>query len=161
MTFLVENEQNAYARLIADGLRDVLEELHAIDLVDLVSFIRFDRHAAIEDLLQSSTELFFKEGTITFGWNAWVDMAWGDMPSVTLGMEFNHRDVCVFFNLTLRAMEQAVEVVAVVFDPECPEPAERRRRLKKALSDALLPRAARRLPVLPLRRGSGRAARPR
>lgn len=140
MTSLVENEQNAYARLIEDGLKDVLEELHAIDLVDLVSFIRFDRYAAIEDLLQSSTELFFKDGSFTFAWNAGVDMAWGAMPSVTLGMEFNHPTVSVFFNLTLKAMEQAVEVLGVLFDLECPTAAERRRRLRQAIADAHLPR---------------------
>ena len=155
MTSLVEHEQQACARLIADGLRDVLRELHAIDLVDLVSFIRFDRYPALEDLLQSATELFFKEGTFTFAWNAGVEMAWGDVPSVTLGMEFNHLTVSVFFNLTLRAMDQAVEVVGILFDPECHDPAERRRRLGQAITEAHLPRApAGRLPRLSLpRRG--------
>jgi hypothetical protein len=162
LTFLVENEQNAYARLIADGLKDVLDELHAIDLVDLVSFIRFDRYAAIEDLLQSSTELFFKDGSFTFGWNAWVDMAWGDMPSVTLGMEFNHPTVSVFFNLTLKAMEQAVEVVGVLFDPECPTAHERRRRLRQAIADAHLPRMQTRKPprLAAPRKGPRPAGRP-
>lgn len=140
MTFLVEHEQHAYARIIGDGLKDVLKELREIDLLDLVSFIRFDRYAAIEDLLQSSTELFFKEGTFTFAWNAGVDMAWGDVPSVTLGMEFNHLTVSVFFNLTLKAVEQTVEVMGVLFDPESYDPVERRRRLRQAIADARLAR---------------------
>lgn len=159
MTFIVEHEQQAYARLIADGLTDVLNELHAIDLVDLVSFIRFDRYPALDDLLQSATELFFKEGTVTFAWNAWVDMAWGDVPTVTLGMEFNHLTVSVFFNLTLKAMEQAVEVVGILFDPECHNPTERRRRLARAIADAHLPGASLHRVVRLPRGGKGSARR--
>ncbi|MCW6507351.1 hypothetical protein [Lichenifustis flavocetrariae] len=140
MTFLVENDHDAYARILVDGLQDVLQELHAIDLLDLVSFIRFSQYTAIEDLLQSSTELFFKEGTLTFAWNASVEMDWGDVPTVTLAMEFSHLTVSVFFDLSLRAMDQVVRVEGILFDPDCRDPLEKLKRLSRAVSDAHLPR---------------------
>jgi hypothetical protein len=142
LTYLVENDFGAYGRIIADGLADVFEELHAIDLADLVGHIRFDQHAAIEDLLQSATELFFKDGTLTFAWHARVDMPWDGVPTVTLGMEFKHQTVSVFFNMSFQARDHVVQVVGILFDPDCRDAGERRFRLRQALVDAHLPRKA-------------------
>jgi hypothetical protein len=142
LTYLVENDFGAYGRIIADGLADVFEELHAIELVDLVGHIRSSEYAAIEDLLQSSTELFFKDGTLTFAWNARVDLPWDGVPTVTLGMEFKNQTVSAFFNMSFQAHEQVVQVVGILFDPECRDAAERRFRLRQALVDAHLPRKA-------------------
>lgn len=125
---------------MADGLTDVIAELHVIDPVDLVSYIHFGRFASLEDLLQSATELYFREGTLTFGWTATVDMAWGDMPTVTLGMEFTNKMVTVFFDLSLHAMERAVEVASVMFDPACRDPAARLSHVADAMADARLPK---------------------
>ena len=76
--------------------------------------------------------------------------------------EFNHPTVSVFFNLTLKAMEQAVEVVGVLFDPECPTAHERRRRLRQAIADAHLPRMQTRKPprLAAPRKGPRPAGRP-
>lgn len=145
MTFLVENDYGAYGRILAGGLEEVFRELHAIDLVDLVGHIRFGQHAAIEDLLESSTELFFRDGTLTFAWDACVDLPWDGVPTVTLGMEFKHQTVSVFFNVALQAQTHVVQVVGILFDPDCRDPAERRCRLRQAITDAHLPRRTARL----------------
>ena len=142
MTYLVENDYGAYGRIIAEGLAEVFEELHAIDLVDLVGHIRFGQHAAIEDLLQSSTELFFKDGTLTFAWDARVDLPWDSVPTVTLAMEFKHQTVSVFFNMSFQARAHLVQVVGILFDPDCRDDAERRYRLRQAMVDAHIPRKA-------------------
>ena len=142
MTYLVDNDYGAYGGIIAAGLAEVFEEMHAIDLIDLVGHIRFGQHAAIEDLLQSSTELFFKDGTLTFGWDARVDLPWDAVPTVTLGMEFKHQTVSVFFNMSFQARNHVVQVVGILFDPDCRNAGERRFRLRQALVDAHLPRKA-------------------
>ena len=139
MTQVTKAERDAYAVILADGLDDVVDDLHTIDPVDLVSFIRFVSFTAIEDLLQSSAELFFKEGTLTFGWTALVDMTWDRAPGITLGLEFRNRAVSVFFNLSLRAFEPSVTIDGVHFDPTCHDPSARLRRLADAVADARLP----------------------
>jgi hypothetical protein len=140
LTYQIDANSGAYACILENGLKDVVDELHEIDPVDLVSFIRFGSFSAIEDLLQSSTELFFKEGTLTFAWTAGVEMDWGDVPTVTLGMEFHHRMVSVFFNLSLRALDRMVVVGGILFDPECHDPIEKLDRLSEAVADAHLPK---------------------
>ena len=99
MTYDAETDGGAYAAILADNLRDVAADLGAVDPVDLVSFIRFGCFTALEDLVQSSTELFFKHGTLTSAWTACVDLAWDSLPVVTLGLEFRHPGVSVFFDL--------------------------------------------------------------
>ena len=135
-----ESESKAFAIIMAHSLADVADELRSIDILDLASFIRFGSFAAIDDLLQSSTELFFKDGSLTFGWTAAADLSWGETPVITLGMEFRHATVSVFFDLFLEATTQAVEIAWVLFDPACPEPEDRLRRLIEAVADAHLPK---------------------
>ena len=140
MTISAESEREICADILARGIEDVVAELRVIDPVDLVSFIRFGSYLAIEDLLQSSAELFFKDATLTFGWSASVEMGWGETPRVTLGLEFRHRAVSVFFNLSIHAMDQIVQVTGIFFDAACPDPMERVTHLAEAVSDARLPR---------------------
>ncbi len=133
---------------MADSLRDVAVDLRTIDPVDLVSFIRFGSYGAIEDLIQSSAELFFKHGTLTSAWSACVDLAWDSLPLVTLGLEFRHPVVSVFFDLLLGARGSDVAVRAVLFEEPVADRAGALRLLAGAIADARLPR-----------RAAGRAAR--
>jgi hypothetical protein len=135
-----ESEHGALAVILAHGLTDVVEELRAFDPVDLVSFVRFGSFAALEDLLQSSTELFFREHTLTFGWTAGVEMNWGEGPTVTLGMEFRHGPVSVFFDLALQPESYDIQVVSTLFDPGCSDPSMQLAILAEALADARLPK---------------------
>ena len=139
MNDLTARETESFARALATELGDVIEELQAIEVVDLVSYIRFGCFSALEDLLQSSAELFFKEGTLTFGWTAAVEMAWTQTPKVILGLELKHRAASIFFNLSLCAGEPTITLSGVLFDPPCPAP-ERLRCLLETVADAHLPR---------------------
>ena len=83
------------------------------------------------------------------------------MPTVTLGMEFKHQTVSVFFNMSFQARSHLVQVVGILFDPECRDAAERRFRLRQALADAHLPRRVMgRLGGSPARRPGRPAGRP-
>ena len=127
---------------MADSLRDVAADLRTIDPLDLVSFIRFGSYGAIEDLIQSSAELFFKHGTLTSAWSAGVDLAWDSLPLVTLGLEFRHPVVSVFFDLLLGARGSDVAIRAVLFEEPVADRAQALGLLAGAMADAQLPRRA-------------------
>jgi hypothetical protein len=142
LTYLAESDDGTYTALLADSLRDVAADLRTIDPVDLVSFIRFGSFPAIEDLIQSSAELFFKHGTLISAWTACADLAWDSLPTVTLGLEFRHPLVSVFFDLLLGAEGEDVAVRSVIFEEPVADPASGLDRLARALAEARLPRRA-------------------
>lgn len=123
---------------MADGLKDVAADLRTIDLVDMVSYVRFGSYATIEDLVHSSTELFFRQGTLTFAWSAGIDMTWSEPAMITMGMEFRSSAISVFFDLTLRAFDESVKVCAILFEEPVAEPADKVIRLSQAIADARL-----------------------
>ncbi len=142
MDHFTEKNLDQYSDVLVNGLRDVTADLRTIDLVDMVSYIRFGSYATIEDLVQSSTEMFFQNGALSFAWNAGIDLTWGDPPMITMAMEFRHRAVSVFFDLTLRALDETVKVCAVLFEEPIGETAHKVTRLGEAIAEARLPRRA-------------------
>lgn len=125
-------------KALADGLRDVAAELRLIDAVDLVTFIRTEQFGNIRNLVSSSTELFFKPGTIAFGLSGDVDLKWGAEPSVALDMEFHHRRINVYFRLLLHALHAAIEINHISFEDGSANPDENTRHLIEAIADARL-----------------------
>jgi hypothetical protein len=125
-------------KALADGLRDVASELRLIDAIDLVTFIRAEQFGNIKTLVNSSTELFFKPGTISFGSSGDVDLRWGGSPSVALDMEFHHMCVSVYFRLLLRALHAGIEINHISFEDGSRDPDENTRRLVDAIADARL-----------------------
>ena len=51
-------------KALAAVARELAVELRLTDLVDLVTFIRTDNHPNINDLVNSSAELYLKPGTL-------------------------------------------------------------------------------------------------
>jgi hypothetical protein len=139
-------QQATLAELLNESLIDVVAELRGIEVVDLIEFIRLGSFPAIEDLLSSSTELFFNEGSMVFGWTAAVDLSWDEPPTVILGMEFRHSTVSVFFDLALQAERQAVRVAGFQFEAEDRAGSDQALCLAAALAEA---RLARRVPARP------------
>lgn len=123
-------------KALADGLRDVASELRLIDAADLIAFIRTERFANIANLVNSSTELYFKPGIVHFGQSGDVDVKWGEPPTISLDMEFRHMRVSVYFRLLLRALQAGVEIDYITFDGASPDPAENTRRLVDAIAAA-------------------------
>jgi hypothetical protein len=137
-----QGDEHAYlrAKALAEGIKDLAVELRLIDVADFIAYIRTEQFANIEDLVNSSVELFFKEGTLSFGWAADLDVKWGSPPAVLLDMEFRHQSVSVFFNLTLWALHGGVDIHHISFENSSEDPTENTRRLIDALADARLPR---------------------
>ncbi len=77
-------------KALADGLREVATELRMIDPADYIAFIRTEQFGNLRTLVNSSTEMFFKPGTISFGLSGEADISWDSEPVIALDMEFHH-----------------------------------------------------------------------
>jgi hypothetical protein len=126
-------------KIIAESIVDVATELRLADVCDLMLFIRNDQTANIEDIVNSSTELYFKNGTLKYALAAGCSVRWDSSPTILLDMEFRHAAVSVFFRLVLSQSRAAVEVIDVLFDETDLDQDLKAQRLMNAVADARLP----------------------
>jgi len=123
-------------RMLGDAIKCVAAELRLVDLSILVRSVILEQHANIADLVASSSELFFVDGTLKYGSRAEVDLNWGQMPAVILDLEFSHMGVHVNFGLTLKSFNACIDIHAISFDGDSRSPQENTALLKAALADA-------------------------
>jgi hypothetical protein len=101
--------------LLANALRAALEpiaaELRLVDAGDFIAFIHDEKFANIQDIVNSSVELFFKRGALSFGWGAEYELDWNGSPAIILDMEFRRASVWLVFKLVLRALQTDVKIV--------------------------------------------------
>ena len=86
---------------LALAMKDVAAELRLVDPADYVGYVRMEQYSNLEDIINSSSELLFQPGTLTFGWGADIRLSWSDRPRIFLDMEFRYESVTVFFSLGL------------------------------------------------------------
>lgn len=134
-------------KALADGLRDVASELRLVDPADFIAFIRTEQFGNIRNLVNSSTEMFFKPGTITFGLSGEVDLPWGCAPSISLDMEFHHLNVSAYFRLVLQSLYAGVDITYVSFEGGSKDPDKNTQRLIEAIADARIKPISRRRPT--------------
>jgi len=103
-------------QIIADALVDFASELRLTDAAELMSMIRNDHAANIADLVNSSTELFFKSGSLRYALSASFKAPWDATPTVEIDMEFRHASVCAFFRLTIGQRRAGVEITDILFE---------------------------------------------
>jgi hypothetical protein len=126
------------AKAIADGIMDVAAELRMLNVADYISFIHLEQFNNIRDIVNSSMELYFKHGTLSYGCSADYEIEWDQPPSVILDLEFRHQEVVARFNLTLQAAHAAVEISEISFGPGTRDEADDTRQLVSAIADARL-----------------------
>jgi hypothetical protein len=131
-------------KALADGMRDVASELRLVDPADFIAFIRTEQFGNIRTLVNSSTEMFYKPGTICFGLSGEVDLPWGCAPCVSLDMEFHHLNVSAYFRLVLKSLQAGIELTYVSFEGGSEDPDRNTARLIEAIEDARLSQGARR-----------------
>jgi hypothetical protein len=107
---------SAHERALADAMVDVATELRLADLTELFLMIHGDQAANIADLVNSSSELFFKSGALKYALAAGCELRWESAPTVRLDMEFRHETVTVFFRLTIGRAHAGVEILDVLFE---------------------------------------------
>jgi len=117
--------------------------LRLADASELMALIRGAQEANIADLVNSSTELYFKSGTLKYALAAGCNVRWDSAPTVLLEMEFRHASVCAFFRLMIGRSRAGVEVVHVLFDEQGLNEEAKTQRLIDAIADARLPPPAR------------------
>lgn len=125
-------------RVLADGIKEVASELRLVDAVDFVAFVRTGRFGNIGSLVNSSAELYFRPGTISFGLSGDVDLKWGGMPTVSLDMEFHNMHVNVYFRLILEALQAGIEIDYITFDRGGSDAQANTQRLVEAIANARL-----------------------
>ena len=131
----------ARTRIVAEAIREIAAELRLIDVGDLIAFIHGEQFANIEDLVNSSTELFFKEGTMTFAWAAALDVTWSAPPTVLIDMEFHHMSVSVFFTLALKSSHGCIDIKHIWYASPSYDEDYDTMRLADAIADAKLVQA--------------------
>jgi hypothetical protein len=129
---------NAREKALADGIKEVAAELRLIDIVNLVVFIHIEKHGNIDDLINSSVELYFKPDTLRYGWASSADLTWGGPARIYLDMEFRHLGVTVFFSLILGALSAGVDIHNISFEHSSGDPEENTARLIDAIAAARL-----------------------
>jgi hypothetical protein len=143
---LIEQREDhllARERALAEGMKQAAAELRLVDLVDFITYIRTEQFANIEDIVNSSVELLFRPGTLTFGWAADLSVDWGKPPRIMLDMEFRHLSVSVFFGLALEAEHAYIDIRYISFENASDDPAENTGRLVETIADARLPASIR------------------
>jgi hypothetical protein len=123
-------------RIIADALIDVASELRLTDVAELINLIRNDEAANLADLVNSSTELFYKNGTLRYALSASFTAPWDATPEVALDMEFRHAMVSAFFRLTIGRRRAGVELIDVLFDEDGLDEMAEAERLTAAFASA-------------------------
>jgi hypothetical protein len=126
------------AKAIADGIKEVAAELRMINVADFISFIHFEQFGNIRDIVNSSMELYFKHGTLSYGCAADYEIEWDRPPAIILDMDFHHRQVAVSFNLVLRDCHATVVVRSLSVDAPSSGPEDDIRHLVAAIADARL-----------------------
>lgn len=121
---------------LALALKEVAAELRLIDAVDLVAFIRTEQFGNLRSLVNASTEMYFKPGTMSFAESGDVSLNWTGEPSVVLNMQFHHGRVDVFFRLLLESHQAGVEIEYIAFNGKAADPADGTQRLIDAIADA-------------------------
>jgi hypothetical protein len=129
----------AREQIIADALVDVASELRLTDAAELILMIRNDHAANLADLVNSSTELFFKSGTLRYALSARFKAPWDATPVIEIDMEFRHAAVCAFFRLKIGQRRAGVEIVDILFDERGLDDLAKAERLSAAFASARLP----------------------
>ncbi|MDB5642922.1 MAG: hypothetical protein JWN07_2239 [Hyphomicrobiales bacterium] len=121
---------------LAQAMKDIAAELRLVDPADYVGYVRMEQYSNLEDIINSSSELLFLPGTLTFGWGADARLSWGERPRIYLDMEFRFEAVTVFFSLGLSGDSEFVAIRMITFESPDSDPLVNTTRLVSALNAA-------------------------
>lgn len=123
-------------KIVADAICTVASELRLIDVADLISMLRFERHGDLADLVASAAEMFFLPGTVKLGIGGDYYLDWGGQPRVVLDLEIRPKGVTIYARLTLEHDCGGVEINHIAFDEPCDDPHENTALLEESLRAA-------------------------
>ncbi len=123
-------------KIIADAICTVASELRLIDVADLISMLRFERHGDLADLVASAAEMYFLPGTIKLGIGGDYYLDWGGQPRVVLDLEIRPRKVTIYARLVLEQDCGGIEINHIAFDEPLENPEENTAVLAESLRAA-------------------------
>lgn len=109
-TFKQPSNVQAFEEVLACNIKDVVADLCLADAEIIMSYAANQQHGNMNDMVMSSTELYFKDKTLTYARGVDVSLEWGHPPCVVLDMEFVHDAVSVFFKLVLGQQYVGVQI---------------------------------------------------
>lgn len=86
-------------RLICMNIKSFIADLCLTDKSFLIEHIINANHNVINDIVKSSSEMFFKPGTLCYDYNARISERYNAVPSICIDMRFAHKLVMVNFFL--------------------------------------------------------------
>ena len=138
MDNLVTDVARQRAAILADALGETVAELRMIDPGDIIAYIRAGQWANIADLVDSSAELSFQEGALTFACAADYALDWASSPTIMLEMEFQGDSISAFFTLVLDRTAGLISLRRVWFPIEPDSAAQGTQALALAVAYARL-----------------------
>ena len=123
-------------KIIADAICTVASELRLIDVADLISMLRFERHGDLADLVASAAEMYFLPGTIKLGIGGDYYLDWGGQPRVVLDLEIRPRKVTIYARLVLEQDCGGIEINHIAFDEPLEKPEDNTAVLAESLRAA-------------------------
>ena len=128
----------AREKALTDAMRPLAEELMLVDPAELISFCRAEKHAHIDDLVESAAELLFEPNTVRYGGAAEVELRWDSFLRIVLDMEFEQDQVLILFRLRIGTGGIGVDICHLQFRAGSPSPEAETRLLVAALENARL-----------------------
>lgn len=123
-------------KIIADAICTVASELRLVDVADLISMLRFERHGDLADLVTSAAEMYFLPGTIKLGIGGDYYLDWGGQPRVVLDLEIRPRNVTIYARLVLEQDCGGIEINHIDFDEPLENPEDNTAVLAESLRAA-------------------------
>jgi hypothetical protein len=90
-----------HEQALCDTLSDVINELLLVNPADFIAFIRTEKLANIQDIVDSSTEIHFPRGRLNFAHDARFNLNWNSSPQISIRMNLQHADLNIAFWLHL------------------------------------------------------------
>lgn len=121
---------------IAEALAGFIEDLKLVDVLDFAAYIRLEQHGNINDLVKTSAELFFKDGTLRYSMASQAELDWDSLPQIKLDLEFLNKGVWIYFTVVLAAPDNSVNVSYIEIPDAGGDPDKETELLLEALKDA-------------------------
>ena len=129
----------AYEKVLADGLREFLQELAMADGGVILSYVCSGKHANLNDIIGSSTEFTVKPGCLAYGNDAEVDFDWGAAPRVSLAIELRDERLTAFFRVVFGGDFVGVDISGIHFSELARDADVNLRRFAETVADLRLP----------------------
>jgi len=105
-----------FEEVLACNIKDVIGDLCLADADIIMSYATNQQHGNMREIITSSTELYFKDNTLSYAHGADVSLEWGEPPSIVLDMEFIHGPISVFFKIVLGGLYIGVKINRILLN---------------------------------------------